>query len=135
MVVGFVAVGAIVVGAVVGFVVVGVATAATVMRSRICRSPTNRMTSRWLPAGSVAVVETVRQPLHWLFGTASVPSEMPSSESASERSLAQDATEQAMVYVAAFGTAMVYASHSPSTTYPMLYPPDGLTERSTSSNR
>jgi hypothetical protein len=128
-------VGGFVVGAVVGTVVVGVAIFATVIRSRICLSPPNRRTSLWSPAGSVTCFETVVQPMQRLFGTASVPSELPSRLSARERPSAHDATEQATVYVPADGTARVYASHSPSTTYPMLYPPDGLTERSTSSCR
>ncbi len=100
-------VGAAVVGTVVGTVVVGVATAATVTRSRICLSPTNRRTSRWVPAGSVTCLETVRQPLQRLFGTARVPSDVPSRARASERPSAQDATEQETVYVPADGTARV----------------------------
>ena len=121
--------------AVAGFVVAGVATAPIAIRSRICLSPPNRTTSRWEPAGSVTCVETVRQPMHWLFGTLAVPSGAPSRERASDRASAHDATVQETVYVPADGTARVYASHSPSTTYPTLYPPDGLTERSTPSRR
>ena len=111
-VVGAVVVGLTVVGTEVGAVVetvVGRVPSAITIRSRICLSPPNRTTRRWVPAGSVTEAEIVRQPWHRLFGTAMVVSGVlpPSRRSEIDRPSAQDATEAETVYTPERGTATV----------------------------